>query len=122
MALTVQSHSSGASRHFALSSGLKIAQIEIVVAIPGDYVNGYDLDGIRDNLGFEVIWDVLQAVIVGSNGVIKVDGGYIPLYDQSTKKLRFYRDNAVPADAELPEIVSGDLSGLDVLRLLIIGR
>ncbi len=125
MALKVQSNTAGASRHLALMSGFKIANVEVVAVAGGsDYTNGFDLDSIKNELGFEVIWDVLQAIILGSNGNVRSEGGFLPLWDQNTGKLRFYRDQTpVPVgDGELEEIIGANLGTDDVIRCLIIGR
>jgi hypothetical protein len=112
MALTVTSTINQANRTFRVDAGLTFAQRDIATSTGSagaDYSSGFDLVAIAQQLGFNVIFTVFDALVQNKPQLrgtwdIKVPG---------TNKLRFY----IPAGTE----VTTEIAANDIIRCFIAG-
>lgn len=112
MAVTVNSTINQANRTFRVDAGLTFKQCDIATSTGSsgaDYATGFDLSAMAQQLGFNVIFCVLDAVVVNKPQLrgtweIKSAGG---------GKLRFY----IPAGTE----VTTEIAANDVIRCFIAG-
>jgi hypothetical protein len=97
--------------------GMKIAHVQVTIGATTDYAAGvgFDINADRAKFGFQVIFDVLSASIRSSAGTLKA---FMPIWDQNTKKLRFWE---VGAAGPLDEMDQADLAANDVLSMVVIG-
>ena len=112
MAVTVSSQINQANRTFRVDSGLTFKQCDITTSTGSagaDYATGFDLSAMAQQLGFNVIFTVFDAIVVNSPQLrgtweIKSAGG---------GKLRFY----IPAGTE----VTTEIGTNAVIRCFIAG-
>lgn len=112
MALSVTSTINSGKRTFRVDSGLTFTQCDITTSTGSsgaDYSSGFDLVAIAQQLGFNVIFTVFDALVQNKPTLrgtwdIKVPG---------TNKLRFY----IPAGTE----VTTEIAANDVIRCFIAG-
>ncbi len=112
MPLTVQSTINQANRTFRVDAGLTFAQRDIATSTGSagaDYATGFDLVAIAQQLGFNVIFSVFDALVVGKPQL----RGTWEVKTSGTPKLRFY----IPAGTE----VTTEIAANDVIRVFIAG-
>jgi hypothetical protein len=108
MAITVSSQINQANRTFRVDSGLTFKQCDITTSTGSggaDYSTGFNLSGMAQQLGFNVIFTVFDAIVLGKP---QLRGSW-----DGVTKLRFY----APAGTE----VTNDIAANDVIRCFIAG-
>jgi hypothetical protein len=112
MALTVQSTINQANRTFRVDAGLTFGQRDVATSTGSsgaDYSTGFDLTAIAQQLGFNVIFSVFDAMVVNKPQL----RGTWEVKSPGVSKLRFYN----PAGTE----VTTEIAANDVIRCFIAG-
>jgi len=112
MALTVTPYINQAQRTFRVDAGLKLAQCDVTTSTGSagaDYSSGFDLNAIIQQLGFNVIFTVLDAPVIGKPQL----RGTWDIGATGTNKLRFY----IPAGTE----VTNEIVANDKIRCTVLG-
>ena len=113
MALSATSTIGQAKRTWRVDSGLTFTQCDITTSTGSggaDYSSGFDLSAIASQLGFRVIFTVLDALVVNHPEL----RGTWEFKSPGTSKLRFY----VAAGTE---VAAGDIPAASKIRCLIAG-
>ena len=112
MAVTVSSTINQANRTFRVDSGLTFKQVDIATSTGSggaDYSTGFDLGAIAQQLGFNVIFSVFDALVTNKPNL----RGTWEVRSPGPSKLRFY----IPAGTE----VTTEIAANDVIRCFIAG-
>lgn len=112
MPLTVSSTINQANRTFRVDAGMTFKQCDLTTSTGSsgaDYATGFDLSAIAQQLGFNVIFCVLDAVVTNKPQL----RGTWEVKTPGVSKLRFY----IPAGTE----VTTEIAANDVIRCFIAG-
>jgi len=113
MPLTVTSTINQAKRTFRVDAGMTFTQCDITTSTGSagaDYSSGFDLAAIAPQIGLNVIFTVLDALVFAKP---QLRGTWEVKAAGAQGKLRFY----IPAGTE----VTNEIAANDVIRCIIVG-